>query len=476
MQTQINDYRVRKSFTFGLFDATINPKIVSRIIATRALYCYIDKDFNMTRVKEGKLETSKINFHAEEYSTIASFKPETSDIDDFEKYYLAHISGEKLFRNFFFSKDIDYIDEYVYFIFQPIIIELEKDPDYSYQIYPVVKVVNEEVVIVDFNYFPNDNSESVEEFAFRLLRIQDKIKALKFPHAYFLALGFDVDKDQGELFSFESNESVLFTLKNSLCKNLVELAEMYVSILFTYEELIWVGRTVVSVDNTNLTKEQIQLIKYGFKITENNPLYDIEMINFSEHPSTKFFVFEHLTLTLGGILDTYIPATIIDEEISILNTKIYGFSKIVDDESLDELLKSKKELHLLKQQISLKYSRLLRVYKIIEYVTNDLLKINDQIDRIDALLENSFRQKEFSQTRRDNLYHSIIGIVSVILSMSVFFDYIIHPIYEIRFSREMPPIDRLLNYGLLVVVSFVILISIYVIVIYSKKGKEKSKK
>src|SRR5699024_2211314 len=156
MQTYIKDYRVRKSFSFGLYDAKLDPEIVTSLIATRALYCYIDDEFNMIRVKDGKLDKSKLDFHTENYTTMATLKFGESNIDDFETHYLGHISGEKLFRNFFFAKDDDFKDEYNYFIFQPIVLELEKNPEYYYRIYPVVKVVNKEIVIVDFNYFPHD--------------------------------------------------------------------------------------------------------------------------------------------------------------------------------------------------------------------------------------------------------------------------------------------------------------------------------
>src|SRR5699024_5455232 len=147
------------------------------------------------------------------------------------------------------------------------------------------------------------------------------------------------------------------------------------------------------------------------------------------------------------------------------------YSKVVDDESLGELLKSKKELHLLKQQISLKYSSILKAHTIMDYAINELFKINDQINRIDALADISFRQKEFSKTKRDNIFHFIIGFVSVILSMSVIFDYIIKPIYEIRFSREMSSLDILLNYLMLMGVSVVIFLVVYLFLMKKKKNR-----
>lgn len=472
MKTQIKDFRVRKSFAFGLYNAVLNSEIISSLIATRALYCYIDEEFNITRVKDGKIEESKIDFHAEDYTTEATFSFGELHIDDFETHYLTHISGEKLFRNFFFSKDVDYLDEYSYFIFQPIVLELEKNPKYDYLIYPVVKVVNNEIVIVDFNYYPHDETETVGEFADRLLRIGDKIKSLKLPYTYFVALGLEMNKENAEFFNFESNESVLFNSEDILVRDIRELAEVFLSMLLKYEKYSWFGRTLISLDNPNLTDEQIQFIRNGFEYSENNPLYDRKLINFSEHSSSKFYVFEHITLTLGDVLESYMPAAVLDEEIAILNTKIIVYSKVADDKSLDELLKSKKELHLLKQQISLKYSSILKVHTIMDYAINDLFKINDHIDRIDALIDNSFRQKEFTKAKRDSLFHFIIGFVSFVLSTSVIFDYIIKPIYEIRFAREISPTDTLLNYTILLGASFLTVLAVYLFIMRKKSGKK----
>src|SRR5699024_8077838 len=106
-----------------------------------------------------------------------------------------------------------------------------------------------------------------------------------------------------------------------------ELAEIFLSMLLKYEKYSWFGRTLISLDNPNLTDKQIQLIRNGFKYTENNPLYDRQLINFSEHPPNKFYVFEHITLTLGDILDSHMPAAVLDDELSILNTKLIAYSK-----------------------------------------------------------------------------------------------------------------------------------------------------
>lgn len=148
MRSNISDYRIRKSFSFAIRNAELDTNIAADLLVTGALYCYIDEKFDVVRFKNNKLQETKIDFYAEDYKASATFKATGAGVDKFEDFYIVHISGEKAFRNFFFSRGDDYRDDYVYFIFQPLILALEKNPEYYYRLYPVVKIVNEEIVIV----------------------------------------------------------------------------------------------------------------------------------------------------------------------------------------------------------------------------------------------------------------------------------------------------------------------------------------
>lgn len=469
MDNFIRDYRVRKSFTFGLYDAEIDIALVENLISTRALYSYIDEEFNLTRIKDGNLETTKIEINVADYKIDATYSIDGLEIDDFEKKFIAHIVGEKLFRNYFFSKDEEYNDKYKYFIFQPFIINLEKNSEYNYIIYPVVKIYNKEIVIVDFNYYPSEKSETVEEFATKILRIGDEVRELKLPFSYFSAMKIKVDEKKGEVFNFESNEEIVFNSSEIDIKNIFELAELFLNLMFKHEKQSWFGRTVISLDKTDMTNEQIQHIKNGFKYVETNPLYDEKLINFSEHIESKFYAFGNIILTLGDVVDSYLPAAIIDEELSIINTKMIIYSNSMEDASLEELLESKKQMQLIKKQIIYKYLSILKVKTIMEYSINELFKINDQISLIDDLAEISFRQKDYIKEEKNKAFNFLIGLVSVILSMSVIFDYIIVPIYEIRFNHNITPIDTLINYGTLIVINIIILLLFYYFKLKKKK-------
>lgn len=459
MRSNISDYRIRKSFSFAIRNAELDTNIAADLLVTGALYCYIDEKFDVVRFKNNKLQETKIDFYAEDYKASATFKATGAGVDKFEDFYIVHISGEKAFRNFFFSRGDDYRDDYVYFIFQPLILALEKNPEYYYRLYPVVKIVNEEIVIVDFNYYPSGAPYSIDEFVSRVIRVGDKIKDLKLPAAYCAAMGIGIEEEKGELFSFEDNESVVFNVNDLHIKDIFELSELFLSLLFKYQKYTWFGRTLISVDNDKLSKEEIQLIKNGFQYEEVNELYNDNIINFSEHNTAQFYIFSHITITAGDILNSYIPSAILDEELAILNTKIVAYSKVEENESLEDLLASKKELHLLKQQMTYKYGNVLMAHTIMDYAINKLFKINDQIERIDALLDVSFQEKEYRKTEKEKIYEFLIGFVSVILSMSAIFEYIITPIYKIRYpNTSMSPADTLLNYLILIFLGTIILL------------------
>lgn len=467
----IKDFRFKKNISFGLYNGKLNEDIITKLLITRALYCYIDDDFNILRYKSESVEETKVEFKNEAYQQSATFKTENADYDDFEEHYITNITGEKLFRNFFFSKDDDYIDNYDYFIFQPFILSLEKEADYQYVIYPVVKIVNGEIVIVEFNFFPSDEENSVYDFSDKLIRMQDLISAVKLPYTYFVALGIETNIDEAEGFSFENNDSAVFNLNDENIRNIFDVALLFVDLMFTYERYSWFGRTVISLDRPDLSREEIEYVKNGFHYNEENQFYNSELTNFGESKNSKLYIFGHLTLSLGNILEAYLPAVILDQEISIVNTKLIVHSKSGDEEKPLELLDKKRELQKLRGQIATKYTSILSFHSAMNYAMNKIFNVNDVIQRIDDLIEINFRRKEYEKYERDYIFQTIIAIVSVLLSLSAIFEFIITPIYELRFNRSMNAQDTLLNYITLLLAGVLIIVG-YLFILTKKKRKK----
>ena len=465
----IKDFRYKKNFSFGLYNRKLNEDIIAKLLITRALYCYVDDDFNILRYKSQSIDKIKVDFKSEVYQQSASFKTGNADYDDFEKHYITNIAGEKMFRNFFFSKDDDYIDSYNYFIFQPFILSLEKEIDHYYRIYPVVKIVDE-IVIVEFNFYPPDGENSIGNFSDRLIRMPDLIKEIKLPYTYFLALGIEVNMEESEGFSFEDNDSAVFKMDNENIRNIFDVALLFIDLIFTYEGCSWFGRTVISLDEPELSREEIEYLKNGFHYDGGNKLYDSELIDFRESKDSKLYVFGHLTLTLGNILESYLPAVILDQEISIVNTKLIVHSKSGDEEKPIELLNRKNELQKLRGQIDMKYTSILSFHSAMKYAMEKIFNVNNAIKRIDDQLEINFRRKEYQKYERDFVFQTIIGIVSVLLSLSAIFEFIITPIYELRFNRSMDPLDTLLNYFILLIAGLLMIVG-YLFILTKKKRK-----
>ena len=454
-----------------MFDSELDTDMLANLMSTRALYCWVDKDFKVIRYKDGKAESIGVDFQADRYQTSAMFAVDKANMDELEEHYLIQITGEKMFRNYFFSTDEEYMDEYHYFIFQPIIVELEKNTNYSYQIYPVIKLVNKEVALVDFNYYPNGEIENIEDFASNMLRSTDKIKDVKVPHTYTLALGLEIKKEGAERLDFEANETIIFSHEELHVDYLLELAELFLSFLFKYDKHSFCARSMVSLDNLELTDKEIQLVVNGFKYSDDNSPYNFELLNLSECSSSRLFIFGNMTLTLGNIMEAHMPAAIFDEELSILNTKIYAYSKMKKESSIKELLEAKRELHLLKLQIKYKYSGYHIVRKVMDYAVDNLFGINEKINLINSVVEISMQQNTFDESKRSNWFHIVIAIVSTILSSSVAFNYVFVPIYEIRFDQKMSPICALANFGIaLAIFGAIMLLLLYFMILRKRRS------
>lgn len=464
----IEDFRFKKSISFGLYNGKLNEEMTARLLVSRALYCCVDSDFNILRYKSDKIETSKVDFKNEDYQLNASFSTEGTDYDNFEKHYITNITAERMFRNFFFSKDDDYIDKCDYFIFQPFLLSLKKDSDYHYMIYPVVKIINLETVIVEFNFYPSGNSETIRDFVDKMIRMDDLISTIKLPHAYFSALGIEMNIDEAEVFSFEDNESTIFKFEDENLKNICDIAVLYLDLLFQHEGYSWFGRTVISLDRADLSRKEVEYIKNGFNSNFENKLYKNELINFSDSKESKLYIFGHLTLSMGNILEEYIPAVVLDQEISIVNTKLIVHSKIEDEQKPLELLEKKRELQKLRGQIATKYNSILSFHSAMNYAMDKIFNVNDAIQRIDDLIEISFRRKEYEKYERESIFQTVIGIVSVLLSLSAIFEFVVTPIYFLRFNKNMDAQDTLLNYSILLI-GGVLVILVYFLIVKKKK-------
>lgn len=331
----------------------------------------------------------------------------------------------------------------------------------------MVKIVDD-VVIVEFNFYPPDGESSTYGFSDKMIRMPDLISEIKLPYTYFLALGIETNMDEAERFNFEDNDSAVFKMDDENVRNIFDVALLFINLIFTYEGYLWFGRTVVSLDKPELSREEIEYLKNGFHYNGGNKLYDSELIDFRESKDSKLYVFEHLTLTLGDILESYLPAVILDQEILIVNTKLIVHSKSGDEEKPIELLNRKKELQKLRGQIDMKDTSILSFHSAMNYAMDKIFNVNNAIQRIDDLIEINFRRKEYQKYERDYVFQTIIGIVSVLLSLSAIFEFIIMPIYELRFNRSMDALDTLLNYFILLLAGGLIIVG-YLFILSKKK-------
>lgn len=473
---QISDYRVRKSVAFTLYDAILREESFITLLATRALYCIIEEKNDSLDIlryvnDEIKRDTISVNYRLKQQSA-TMFHKDLPKFERFEKHYLESIIGEKLFQKLFFVDDWDFQNQTKYLIFEPILIGLQKNSR-IYRLYPVIKVINNETVITEFYYYPIEEILSLSEFIQQKLELFDEIESFRIPAEYFIAQDWPFQHLLAERFDFEGFSTTVYEYDfgEQSVQNLLSVATLFLGMLFEFEEYTYYGRTTIALDINHLTDDEINSIQTGIIRSNFDSIYKQEFQNFSEDTATGLFILPSLTLTTGDILETYIPALVIDEEIAILNQSLLTLSKLHDSD-IEVLLQVKKKLQLLKQKILYKYSRLLVVHTVMKYMNQEIFHLEEQINSIDNLIETAIREKEFQKANKANFFATVLGIVSVLLSSTAIFEYITIPIFKVRYGRDMINLEIILNFVITLSIVGILMLILYFI---SYRGRNSNK-
>lgn len=466
MRRYISEFIISKNFMFTFHDGELNDLSVIELLRTGTIAGYVDSDFTFIKFENNELIKQKINYNIDDHVISGTIDLDNLSINDFDYHNLIEILGEKVFSKTFFSHDADYEDENLYFIFTPFRISKNKK---KIMLYPIVEIINKEFVSVTLTSYSDDKEYTIDELSDEIFRINDKIDIIEYPKPYFLAWGiFEELKDT------KDNE-IFFESSQNRCDSIFEVAEMLVYQIMNTDKYSWSSRTLVSTDLIDITANEISLLQKGFHNNNSNPLYEIEVVDFSESDKFKYFIYSQMSITIGDIKEAYMPAKILTKEISMITTKLVGLSKIDKQSSIAVLLDAKVEIEELKQRVYYKYNSLLSVHKIMNHTLVNLLGIDQQIEKIDSLIEVYYRKQEYKTNRNNNILQIILGLVSLLLSLGAIFDYIVKPIYEIKYKIPMPPEDILLNFTLILfaTISVVFLLIVSYKLFSNKKNKKK---
>ncbi|MDT2865282.1 hypothetical protein [Vagococcus carniphilus] len=457
MDNKISEFIISKNFMFTFHDnCKVNDSWLLRLLVNGVITGIVDSDFVFCKYENQELIKQDIKYNIDAHNIGGTIDLKGLNINEFDYQNLVNILGEKIFRHTFFSHDEDYKDEFVYFIFMPIKLKKMKN---DIVLFPVLEVINKEFISVTFTSFSEDKEYTLEELSENIIRFKDEIEELSYPQEYFYSWDIENELDTLE----NKNQEEYFTASVNNCNTIFQVAEMLVNQLITVPKsndipkYSWSARTLVSLDLLNLSQNEINFLQNGFYYNNSNPIYEMNAIDFSETNQFKHYICSNMSITTGNIKESYMPANILSKEITMISTKVVGLSKLDKKSSVSELLEAKIDIEEIKQQVYYKYTGLLAVHKIMNYALTELLSIDTQIEKIDSLIEVYYRKNEYLMSKKNNLLQFILGVVSLLLSLGAIFDYIISPIYEMKFGHPMSSEDVLFNYLMLLTVFLIII-------------------
>lgn len=472
--SNIEDFRVKKSISFYLHEGKLKTNIVSSLLYSRALYCVVN-DEEIIRIVDDKLKTDKLNIEINSYEQYATIKGHENIMDDFEGHFVQHIAAEKLWRSLAFSQVPTEEDKFQYFIFLPVKAILHRNDNIQYLLYPVLKR-NKRQVIVEFQYFPNEDSLSISEFEKFIIQTGDIFKKLTLPVSYYKALGFKIEDSKIILDSHDSLETEYYDSDELAAGNLFELSENLVSLMYDFEKYTYFGRTLISIDNKNLPKQVINNLKNGTRRSWQNPVLNKDLKNFSESENYELYVFEQMTITLGDIFESYIPASVIDEEMILFNTYLYALSFEPKIQNMEELLGIKEELLRIKIRISNKYSNLAFVYHLMDYAIRELFHLESRIQLLDETITFKLQQNEHKKNNNRYTFGIIISLFSIFSLAAIIQTNLVSPLLTMDSKYYLSKKDNISNYILIVLSIGVLYLIIYTLVRNWKSIRKRNNK
>lgn len=472
----IKDYRAKTSVTFWCKDGKVNEDNLAKLLSSRALYCAITKDLTIVRFKSDELEKIKFQFDSDDNQTKANVQLDGASFDDldaFEMHYLTEIVGEYAMRDFFFRNGKELADQYDYFIFAPITVNVVNKKKWDLLVYPTIKVEDNEAVLVEFHWFPNDEEISVDSFDDMVLRASTPLSDVKFPIEYISALSLSYDKHTFEKLSFEGGDTFLASVTNIGFRNVVDLASGFLSMLVDYEGSTWFSQNSITLDNSDISESSIRHLLYGLETNATNFRYLPKLNDFSQWRQWHLYVSGGTVLALGNIYELSVPANIISDDLCILNVKILGYMNETNEWStISELLASKRKMLELRYSINHKYNSIMMFRDIMNYAATSLFNMDRSIEDITELINTLLEEADVAANTRNKILQNALAFLSLLLSTSAVFEYILTPVYTlISGGKEMNPIVQISIYLSMLIVFTLAFLILWAIIKFAKRNK-----
>lgn len=474
----ITDYRAKTCIAFACSNGKINDDNLKKLLVSRALYCVVTKDLKILRFKKDKLEEFKLQYDSNGDQLGATFRLNDALLDDlypFEMHYLTEIVGEYAMRDFFFVQGKELTDQYDYFVFSPITLSTSSKKKCDLLVYPTIKVEDDEIVLVEFHWFPDDKKILAEDFVDMILRASTPLSDIKFPIEYISALSLSYDKNTFEKLFFEGGNTFLASLTDISFRNVLDLASIFLSMLVKYEDYTWFSQNAITLDNSDVSESAIRLLLNGLETNTTNSRYLTRLNDFSQWKQWHIYVSGGTLLSLGDIYELSLPTSIISDQLCILNAKLQGYMTAVDEEStIKELLEVKRRLLKLRYSVQNKYNRVLMFHDIMNFAATTLFNIDHSINDVAELIDTFLEEANVMESKHNTLLQNVLASLSLLLSTSAVFEFILTPLYKLMSKgEEMPPLAQILFYMCMLLLFALAFACLWMTIKHSKHKKPK---
>lgn len=464
----IKDYRITWRYCTSFKTSVHIKKLLPELFKEKVCIMALDSDMNFFKYENDKFINKHFQLLCDHGHPSGTIKfDEELNFDNQEEHYLYEVAGMLIHRNLMFD-DLD-ATKTMYMILQPIYIVYSGK---EFGLYPMIKLRNK-MIMIEYRVFPGDNEIDIDTFIGEYADIlHKKIEKVEMDTNLFKALFPKENICFEKEIEHDGCKQNICTVPDGIYEYLKDLSLSIFYLITNNEEINWIGRTTYSL-SANMSEKQIVMLLFSVA-GELKRIPQNAMKNYREFNDYKHYVTVGTSLTVGDILNTYMFADTLDEEILFYMAKIGHFRSEVEQcntENDTELLNLYESILQLKHKYLNKYNHLACVREIM----SDLwiaLKSDEIIEEIKAIIELNLKKVEIKKNRKLNNIQLYYSIVAVLLSSAPLYEYIVIPIYCQLYGIQYSDIGNYCKVGLFIVtfaLFFIILIITKLLFIKIKK-------
>lgn len=453
----VNDYRITWRFCTLYDNAEYTTDKLLFLMKHRVCSMALDSNMYFYKLDNDELTLKKFELDCDHGVPRGQINiNEDIEFNKQEQHYIIEISGMLIHRNMMFD-DLNQIST-LYMVLEPIYLTYD---NLRINLYPLVKL-RKGLIMIEYRAFPGDNILSCQEFINNYSEIfHKKIDNIEIDVNLFHAI---YPKAQAINVKNIMHDGCAQAICELPTKDFPYLKDISISIfrLFISEmNFDWIGRTTYSLNPSVIDEKMVMPLLYSYG-KNAQIIYSEKPINYREFNDYKHYVTAGTSMTLGDIMQTYMFADSIDEEILFSMTQTERLRCRIDkcrDTDSEELIKLYKEILNFKHDYLKKYNHLLIIHRIMEDIWNNF-GIEQAIKEIETLIELRLKESENLKNKQFSKIQMLFSIVTVLLSSAPIYEYLVLPgfsLIQCKNIETIATIDKMVLFlGTLVISSLVI--------------------